>query len=465
MLCRTAAVAALAFFTDGWRPAALDHVDHDSLPVRCHWADAADAELCGLVLDAVELSWERQVHGLGFHAPIADDDGIFDVYITTEGTDGGAYVYGPSTDDDPSDGRMGCHSYMALDPAIGEADMASYVAHEFNHTSQYATDFVEPTLPIWEATATAAEAWTLDDYQIYSDWVGDFQKWPWMGILGDGYMLWDDHGVWSYHEYGAGMWILHMDAVHGDGAGSIGPALWEAVVQEGWTNEPDVLDGWATVSGVSWEEALVEFTAFRHVAGTALAPDWMWEQGDENWELVVDGRDVLDASELDEAVGLLPEYPVYPTGSWHSRVTGVTAEAPLHLRAQGAEGVRWALVITDEEGNIEDGDPTGHTSALTGTLTIGLVHLGEDGFDADHRLTGTIPSLTLSVGAPDDEPEPEDTGEEDIIDEVEEPAEEPSGSGDAGSGDDKGSGCSALGLGVSLGWIGGLGILARRRRS
>ena len=393
MLCRTAAVASLALLADGWRPVATDHVDHASLPVRCHWADAADAGLCEIVLETVAVAWTAQVEVLGFAAPMPDDDGILDVYLTTEGTEGGAYVSGPSVDEDPDDGRMGCHGYMALDPSISRDDMPAYVAHEFNHLTQFATDFAEPTLPVWEATATAAEAWTLPDTRIAASYVRDFQRWPWMGILGDGYILWDDHGIWSYHEYGAGLWILHMDAVHGDGAGAVGPALWAALAQEGWTNEPDVLDAWATVAGMPWEEALLAFTAFRHLPGTDAAPAWTEAAGDDRWAIVPSAR--VGADQRAAGHTLAPEPGVYPTGSYHFTLEAVDAAAPAQLRVTGGEGIRWALLLTDAAGQVEDGDPAGHETALEGTLTVAVVNLGPAGFDADDRLVPTVPRIEV----------------------------------------------------------------------
>lgn len=458
MLCRTAALATVVMLTDGWRPESIDSVDHDTLPVRCHWNDAALADRCDVVLPAISASWQAQVDRLGFHAPMPDDDGILDVYITTDGTDGGAYVYGPFEDEDTTDGRMGCHAYMALDPAISVANLPSYVAHEFNHLIQFATDFTEPTLPVWEATATAAEAWTLDDYSITGNYVRDFQTYPWMGILGDGYILWDDYEIWSYHEYGAGMWILHMDAVYGDGEGSAGPALWGAMEQEGWDNEPDVLDAWAAVSGQPWEDALIEFTVFRQLAGSSAAPAAPADAATVPWGL----RPSLSVSATDLAVAsqeLRPEPGVYETGSWHVTVTGVTEDAPLDVTVDGGEGIRWAVVITDEAGNHEDGDPTGHTSALSGDLTVGVINLGEAGFDADARIRATVPTVLLSTGGTDVPDDDEDTGIPDRPDPVEDDTPEAEGVGTKDDG-----GCSVGAVAPWMVWWVPLAVVARRRQ-
>ena len=90
-----------------------------------------------------------------------DEDGLLDLYFTTEGTGGGAYALGPYEDEDPTDGRMASHAFVAFDPSIPDSRLPSYMAHELQHVLQYASDFTEPSYPVWEGVATAAERWTL----------------------------------------------------------------------------------------------------------------------------------------------------------------------------------------------------------------------------------------------------------------------------------------------------------------
>ena len=49
MICTTALVAMFSHFTDGWRPTSVGSVDHDTLPVRCHFADPAAGIGAGLL--------------------------------------------------------------------------------------------------------------------------------------------------------------------------------------------------------------------------------------------------------------------------------------------------------------------------------------------------------------------------------------------------------------------------------
>ena len=112
------------------------------------------------MLSYAATAWVTQVEELGFQAPVEDPDGYVDLYIF-DYSGGGAYAYCSSWgDDDPNDDLTGCPAYLALDRGITDDEMAIYVAHEFNHVLQYATDYNEPTYPVWEGVASAAEIWT-----------------------------------------------------------------------------------------------------------------------------------------------------------------------------------------------------------------------------------------------------------------------------------------------------------------
>lgn len=396
MICRTALMAAFPSLVDGWRPESAGSIDHPDLPLRCHWADPADEPRCALVLSSAQAAWAAQVDRIGFHAPMPDDDGRLDLYLSDEGTDGGAYAYGPSVDEDPTDGRMGCHAYLVLDPAISDLAMPSYVAHEFNHILQYGTDFTEPSLPVWEATATAAEVWTLDGHRPQPSYVEDFQEWPWMGLLGDGYLLWDDYGIWSYHEYGAVIWILHLDEAWGAGDGAMGAALWAAMENTDWDNDPDLFSAWAEVTGGPWEDARVELAALQLVAGTDLAPAWAQDLGNAGW--FAPAAEVVDAAGLGDAgAGLavaLDDPGLYPTGLVVVELDGAPAGLPVAVEAP--EGVRVALVAVDGAGQRQVGDGAGMALELTGDLRLAVVHLDEPDLRSDWPLRPD--ALTLQLG-------------------------------------------------------------------
>ena len=452
MICTTALVAMFPHFTDGWRPTSVGSVDHDTLPVRCHFADPADASRCALVLESFALSWEVQVDTLGFAEPLLDDDDRFDVYITEEFTEGGAYVAGEGGDVDPDDGRMAQPSYMALDATIPDDEMPGYVAHEFNHVLQYSTDFVEPTLPVWEATATAAEAWTIPGYKILGEWVADFQAHGWMGLLGDGYMLWDDYGIWSYHEYGAGIWILHLDHTSFEGTGTGGAALWWALAQDSRENEPDVFDAWGAVTGGTWADALVDFVAFNLVShDPERRPAWVDDRDDGDWGSVP----TATVSESELPMTVVPEHGVAPSGWVHLELP----DAPEHLvvSVEGDDAADLVLVAVAEDGSVQTTDTWPARLELTGAVELAVVHTANGEFDADDRLVMSPLEITLAVVPPAD---PDDPAGADTADDL---ADGEAGAGAGGTDDSDKGGCSVAGSATGGGLLLALAVVARRR--
>lgn len=417
MLCRTAAMAALQFLMPDWRPDSTGYVDSSALPIRCHYDDADDAALCDTLLGYAEEAWLAQVSTMGFRAPIPDDDGMLDLYLTSDGTDGGAYTYGPYEDEDSTDGAMGCHAFMAIDPAISDTDMRLYVAHEFNHVLQFATDFTEPTLPIWEAVAESAMNWTYPEEVLVTYEARDFQRTPWMGILGDSYILWDDYDLWSYYEYGAALWIMHLDATWGDGAGAAGVALWENAVQEGWGNEPDVLDSLDVVTG-DWQASLLDFSVQRARIGTDLAPAWA-DFLPAAAQIDVDMS--AEASAL--PVELAPTVGPYPTGVVYASVDGLAAGELVKATILAEdEDLQWGMVVIEDATDTSVVGTELQWTAAGGTVTFGLLNLGDADFDADKTirpasLTLRIERVTEDVGIDTAVPQ-DDTGSPDPIDEA-----------------------------------------------
>jgi len=218
-----------------------------------HFSDGYEAKAAA-TLEAAELAWAVQVDQLGFAEPVLPDDlggPELDLYLA-ELDPWEGWAWAPDqTDHDPDDGRSAAAAYVAFDRDVPEEWLAPYVAHEFNHVLQYAYDVHEAAVNPWEATAVAAQKWTLGEAaSLWDADVHDFQAVPWAPVLlGDSYVLADRFGVDGFYEYGAGLWIVALDEAFGDGEGSIGPLLWEATAQEGSVNEPDFVDAVADVAG------------------------------------------------------------------------------------------------------------------------------------------------------------------------------------------------------------------------
>lgn len=443
------------FGGDSDRPSSIGSLDSDSHDIRCHWADAEDASRCDAVLRQAEDAWDAQVTGAGFNPPEPDSDGILDIYLTTEGTGWGAYTWGPARDAVSGDGRNSTAAFIAMDSRITDADMDGYTIHEFNHVLQYATDYAEPTYMIWESVASAAERWTYPDpdvYEVAGSYVKDFQATPWMGILGDGYFLWDEYELYSFYEYGGMIWAFHLDERWGDGAGSAGAALWAAAAQEGLPNEPDVLDAYDAVTG-DWRAALLDLSIQRARIGTDLAPSWAaWKA--EGYQVGV--AETVAWGDL--PAELSPEIGPYETGTVYVEVTGVPEGQVVDWAFDSTSSVAWGGVAV--QGAAEDqamGRSGSFSAAGDGDVLIGAVNLGADDFDADDTVRSAAVTIALSQG--DASAGGTDSG----------------GTADGGSDDTgrppldreepgDGKGCNAALTEAGAAWLIAIGLLGFRRR-
>jgi hypothetical protein len=351
------------------RPEAAGFVDSTTVAVRCHHLDG-QAALCDPVLAAVEEAWAAQVDGLGFPAPPPDagrgGSDALDVYLTHDGTGGagGAYVTCDGAAQEPcadlvaGDGLASTPTYVVIDPDTATEDLRGYAHHEFNHVLQYAIDFEEPFLDVWEGTAVAAEAWTDPDMVLDPGPIDDYQRNPWVSaLLQDGYWLEEQTGRVTWYEYGATVWVRWLDERHGDGAGSIGPALWLAFANDPGANEPDVLDAWTTLAGTDWRDELPDFVRMRARLGTEDAPAWAtslgvrgqvrWEEDSER----LDGRWV--ASRSLQPLGMA--FVVHAGGLPVEALDGtllVDLDAadgtPAATRLEPGDGGRYAIVATPD---------------------------------------------------------------------------------------------------------------------
>jgi hypothetical protein len=173
---------------NGWTVAeAVDSPVCSSLPgvgVCVHWVDStSDApspddvspangfpDWVDLVLATWENAWAQEVGAIGYRAPLPDgtlgDDDRLDVYVDDLGVDA---VFGYCTSDDPGvddPGDFDVWAYCVVDDDYAPAQYGSAhtpqeflevtSAHELNHASQFAYDWLED---VWllEGTATNVE--------------------------------------------------------------------------------------------------------------------------------------------------------------------------------------------------------------------------------------------------------------------------------------------------------------------
>lgn len=373
------------------RPAAVGFVDSAEGHVRCQYADPADAARCGEVVAWAEEAWAVEVDRIGFHAWLPDNglggSDALDLYLTRRaGGAGSAWVDCDGgdpdcLDPDPTDDVAQAPSYVVIDPRTAEADFRHYVHHELCHVPQYASDYTEPYLDLWEATAVACEHWVDPSWPTIAKDLGDFQATPWVStILQDGYFL-ADLGVTdaSWYEYGAVAWMFWLDEAYGDGRGSVGPALWAAAARPG----ADVLDAWDEVTG-DWRAAILEFTAVRARMGLPEGPAWSAFAGDL-------ARAAREPTPVDAPAA--PAFAPYPLG-----VVFYDAEGPFDLAFEGDPAVEWAVLVVDGDGASELGG--GGSVSAAGPVTLAVVNLGPPGFDPDGSPLQPA-SFTLRVSPPE----------------------------------------------------------------
>ena len=328
--CLTPLLLSGALWFPGFgRPDSIGYVEDPVTGARCHWDDGDLEDRCTTLLTYVQEAWTAQVDVWGYHAPFPDDGeggstGL-DIYFTRDAA-WGAYTASNYEDAQPGDGYMGSWSYIVMDPRNGERVDHTYIAHEFNHVLQYATDFTEYSLAPWEGAATVAEEWTYPGEGTWDSVGIDFQKAPFANIMSDGYALAVDHGMNLYYEYGTALWFMYLQD-----QGIEPPVFWEALVnaEETWENEPDAWDAWDTTTG-DGPQALIDFALDRGRIGTADSPGWAEGFG-------FGPRMVVDVEEL--GVEVEPEEDPYELGTVYF---DVLLEGPLELEVVTDVTTKWA---------------------------------------------------------------------------------------------------------------------------
>ncbi len=350
------------------RPDAVGFAEDPATGVRCHYELEAFADRCPAIFEAVAEVWPSQVDDWGWPEPYGDNecagtDGL-DIYITYDAT-GGAYTVGPYVDADPDDGRMGTSSYIALAPGIQEHEYPGYIAHEFNHVLQFATDFTEPALVAWEGAATRAEEWTYPGEGAGPSVAVDFQDAPWVGLLNDSYLVWDVAEQYSLYEYGSVVFFDYMLGEYGVDA----PDLWWSMTNETWNNEPDLLDAVGELTG-DLEGAFLDFSVQRARIGTDTAPDWAAPYADAPIKVAKTLTTWADPIEIEKS-----------PYDWGVVYFDVDVGEPALFTMHGGDAVEWRVV------RVGDGDWM-DVEAYDGVLIesrqlVGVAPLGAPDFDGD----------------------------------------------------------------------------------
>ncbi len=467
------------FLTGMWfggyeRPDTDNYVSDPATGARCHWLESQDGDLesrCQDLLEDLDTAWTAQV-AWGWHEPFADPGGPdhggstgLDIYLSRDAW-WGAYTLSDYVDANPDDGLMGSYAYMVIDPRINANEDHLYMAHEFNHVLQYATDFTEYSYPPWEGAATVAEEYTYPGEGSWQTVAVDFQIAPFAGMLMDGYWLYDYHDLYLYYEYGTALWFMYLQD-----QGVEPPEFWDELVndRQNWTNEPDAWDAWGTVTGDA-DLGLLDFALERGRIGTADPPSW---SGD--FPMGTKMRVTVDALDTE----FLPENAPYSTGMAYFEVD---LEGPLVLSVDSDSTTRWGAVAVASNAVATAGELP---LSFEGPDLVAVVNLGPPGWDPDYGTTQADFTLTVTEGEAETDTDTDTDADTDTDSDTDAdtdtdtntdttgdtgtdtPADDtgvgPADTGDEGTG---GCGCATATPSSAPAWVLGLiGLMGLRRRA
>ncbi len=240
-------------------------------PITVHYQSAGGATEANRALQFAEEAWTQQVDVLGFTAPLLDNgacstDSNLDIFMWTGS--GSAYVLDLFPNNATTWDDYAC--YMVIDPNVwGGMYLESTVWHEFNHMCQAADDWWEAGAS-FEATSTFIEELADDPLDYYIEVMPDFTSRPQRPFE------WNDNYS-TFFMYGAVQQLLFMRDRYFGGDYSFMADAWlgsrstaRGCYCQPQLNEPDILDAFDAVLdplGVSYEEALIEFSRWRWFAG------------------------------------------------------------------------------------------------------------------------------------------------------------------------------------------------------
>jgi MYXO-CTERM domain-containing protein len=373
-------------------------LDSTVWPLRVNYSTTSHATKAQQILAAAETSWSVQIDW-GWYQPPADGDGLYRFYIDDAS---GAAAYTAPYEENPETPWADCFTYIVVDPMNGQWEIPGVMAHEINHSMQAAMDCVE-LVAFWENTATYMMAEVFPDAWFYATYtLPYFQSQPWKALSfmsqasGDAY------------EYGGALLLFYLTDRYAPTDGPIFTReIWEASMQDGWSNEPDYYDAIGAViasrdPGASFDRMFMDFSESRFFIAS----------NDDGQHLSY--ADQLDGAEVTVTAShgptTLPLRDVSPPtnrkpqayGSNHLRVdlpAGTTR--PVVVGFDGDDETRWGVQVVRFGSGLPtlsqaialtpgtwDGtalvDPTGYSRLL---LVVG--NLGKEGYDPDPGVGAT----------------------------------------------------------------------------
>jgi len=227
-----------------------NHLDSEHFSVQ--WADGtideADAQD---FLDALELSWAREVDELGWLAPDLNGDPMLVQVI--DGNYAGAYT---TVDRCGSEYAPYVVAYEgSFNQGIWHRIMA---AHEFNHASQFSYGYAHEFW-WWEATATWMEEYVYPSSNDWSNYVWAYGEMPEVGLNAS---AGNSNDQWLfYHTYAMAIFAFYLDWNHGGHDAVLD--TWKEARTNAFSTRgydywmPDVIND----TGLDWDEVWTGFLA------------------------------------------------------------------------------------------------------------------------------------------------------------------------------------------------------------
>jgi hypothetical protein len=247
----------------------LDCLESTTYPLRSCYNTEAEIPAAQAVLSYAEAAWAMEVDDFGFWAPTTiDPAGVISPgmnFYLGDTRSIGASGYTSPEEENTSTPHADCVAYIVIDEQMRVDDVAYWkevVGHEFNHGCQMAMDCFE-TITSMEGTATWVMPYMFPgDYTYFYASAQEYQFDP-------GYSLgWGDYN--SSYPYGACIFVKFVEEFAGGRDPSSIAGIWEGSVQEGWGNEPDLLDAaldLASEGGVGEAEFYSAFGEWRYFVG------------------------------------------------------------------------------------------------------------------------------------------------------------------------------------------------------
>ena len=261
------------------------HVTSATFPIRVYYNVLGLAAKANDSLLDAEAAWQTQVVERGYRSPWTGGDGDavslgMDYYFAvTDGTWSGLTI---PLADIPSTPICDCSTRILIDETLGGANLGSTIEHEFNHTTQAATDCGE-SISAWENFATAVEYLAFPkNYELTHYDMAVFQAWPDYSLD-----FWTQSpgatGPDEYYQYGASLFPIFLLERFGGNDPVFLKDVWESFKENGTMtvsgtgascdtgNVPDWFQGvdtlLKTTQSSSLKQAFNEFGEWRAVVG------------------------------------------------------------------------------------------------------------------------------------------------------------------------------------------------------